>query len=264
MKEVNLVLNGPNERVDKLRPIDDTFMKKLGKDKGFCQEMLQVILNKPDLVVIETRTQEDVHNIDTRSVTIDITCKDKDGIVFGVEVQKANDDDHQKRVRYNGSCLQVQSLKKGASFKDLPDVCMIFITESDFLKKGKTIYHIDRTIRETGEFISNGYEEIYVNAQIDDGSDLAEYMKILKSESVCNNSKFPEICYWTNYYKNGKGRQEMCQIVEEYAEEKAALATKETTVQIAIKAIKKNISDVDIADMTGLTLGEISDLRSNL
>ena len=55
----------------------------------------------------------------------------------------------------------------------------------------------------------------------------------------------------------------MCQIVEEYAEEKVALATKETTVQIAIKAIQKNISDVDIADMTGLTLDEVLGLRRN-
>ncbi len=264
MEEVQIALNGPEQRVDKLRPIDDTFMKKLGKNKALCQEMLRVILNKPNLVVIETKTQEDLHNIDTRSVTIDIKCIDEDNEVFGVEVQKANDDDHQKRVRYNSSCLQVQSLQKNEPFKNLPDVCMIFISETDFLSRGKVIYHIDRTIRETGEVISNGYVEIYVNAQIDDGSDLAEYMKILKSESVCNNSKFPEICYWTNYYKNGKGREEMCQVVEEYAEEKAAAAVKKKAVDTALKAIKMNLSDEDAADLSGLTLEEISDLRSNL
>ena len=106
---------------------------------------------------------------------------------------------------------------------------------------------------------------IFHNAKVNqDGSDLAEYMKILKSESVCNNSKFPEICYWTNYYKNGKGREEMCQIVEEYAEEKAAVAVKRKAVETAVTAIQMNLSDEDVANLSGLTLDEISDLRSNL
>lgn len=264
MDEAKNELGGSATRVDKLRPIDDTFMKKLGEDKEFCQELLQVVLNKPHLQVISNITQKNVHNIDTRSVTIDIKCKDEDGVVFGVEVQKANDDDHQRRVRYNSSCLQVQSLKKGADFKDLPDVCMIFITETDFLGKNKVIYHIDRIIRETGEVISNGYEEFYVNAQIDDGSDLAEYMKILKSETVCNNSKFPAICSLTNYYKNGKGREIMCQVVEEYAEEKVTAAVKKKAVETAIKAIQKNLSNEDVVDLSGLTVEEVSELRRSL
>ena len=35
--------------VDELRPIDDTFMQKLAEDLGFCEEMLQVLLDKSNL-----------------------------------------------------------------------------------------------------------------------------------------------------------------------------------------------------------------------
>ena len=268
MNKVKVTLNDASITARGLRPIDDTFMQKLGEDLEFCQELLQVAMDNPHLKVISCSTQKALHNIDTRSVTIDIKCEDEDGTIFAVEVQKANDDDHQKRVRYNSSCVQIQSLEKGASFKELPDLYMIFITEKDFLKKERVIYHIDRVIRETGEVISNGYQEIYINAQIDDGTDLAEYMKILKSETVCNNSKFPVICNLTNYYKNGNGSDNMCQAVEDYAKEYAERYAKEYAKEqmysVAEKFILIGNTDTEISGATGLSIEEVSDIRSNL
>ncbi len=242
--------------INELRPIDDTLMQKLGEDREFCEEMLRIILNKPKLKVISNSTQKALHNIDTRSVTVDIKCMDEDGTIFSVEVQKSNDDDHQKRVRYNGACVQIQSLQKGANFKELPDVCMIFITERDFLGKNKTIYHIDRLIRETGEIINNGYSEIYVNTEIDDKTDLAEYMKLLKSPLVHNNSRFPVISRLTAYYKNGEGREIMCDVVKNYAEE----CVEERVIEIA-KRMYDNGADVDfISKTTGLTVSQIEEI----
>lgn len=244
--------------VEKLRPIDDTFTQKLGENKDFCEELLRVVLNNSELKIISNTTQKTLHNIDTRSVTIDIKCICESGTIFGVEVQKSNNDDHQKRVRYNSSCIQIQSLEKRSSFKELPDVCMIYITETDFLRRGKTIYHIDRIIRETGEVITNGYTEIYINSEIDDGSALAEYMKIFKSETVSKNQNFPVICRLTEYYKHGEGRKNMCEIVENYA--KACM--REQAIAIAIKSIKKGYSNEDIIDLTGLSLEEIEELKT--
>lgn len=62
--------------IEELRPIDDTFMKKLGENRGVCKELLQTVLGNPDLEVLENTTQKNIHNIDTRSVTVDILCKE--------------------------------------------------------------------------------------------------------------------------------------------------------------------------------------------
>ena len=232
MKKIRMKSSSPERPVDRLRPIDDTFMQKLGEDREFCEEMLRIIMDKPALEVISNTTQKSIHNIDTRSVTIDIKCIDEAGTVYSVEVQKANDDDHQKRVRYNGSCLEIQLLEKGKMFKELPDVCMIFI---------------------------------YVNAEVDDGSDLAEYMKIFKSETVCSNIKFPRICDLTDYYKNGKGRAEMCNVVEEYAKEYAEEYAKEYAEEGARESARKMIAHGDdvkyISEVTGLSIEVIEELR---
>lgn len=247
MRNIKVTFTNPSSTVDKLRPIDDTFMQKLGKDMNFCQELIRIVLGNPHIEVVENITQDALHNIDTRSVTIDLKCQDEKGTIFGVEVQKENDDDHQKRVRYNSSCLQVQSLQKGDKFRDLPDVCMIFISERDFLRRGNVIYHIDRVLRETGEVIDNGYQEIYVNAEIDDGSDLAEYMKIFKSNVVCNSTKFPIICDLTDYYKNGKGRDTMCQAVEEYARECGKINRMEGRIEGEIKGRILTYAELDFS-----------------
>ncbi|MDE5777550.1 MAG: hypothetical protein K2I10_03450 [Lachnospiraceae bacterium] len=198
-------MKNPQKTVDELRPIDDTFIRKLGEHRAFCEEMLRTVMENPCLEVISNTVQKNIYNIDTRSVAVDILCTDtKDH--FSVEVQKADDDDHQKRVRYNGACVQILSSEKGTKFAALPDVYMIYITEKDIFKRGKTIYHFDRVIRETGDTVDNGYHEIYVNAEVDDGTDIAEYMEIFSSPDVHMNTKFPNICNTVSYYKKGKGR----------------------------------------------------------
>lgn len=59
-------------------------------------------------------------------------------------------------------------------------------------QKGKTVYHVDRTVRETGEITDNGLQEIYVNTKIDDGSDIAKLMKIYKEQREFDFEKFPK------------------------------------------------------------------------
>lgn len=66
------------------------------------------------------------------------------------------------------------------------------------------MYHVDHILRETAEVANNGFYEIYVNTQIDDGSDIAELMKIFKSTEVLENSKFPRICFGIKNLKIGK------------------------------------------------------------
>lgn len=246
--------------VDELRPIDDTFMRKRAEDRVFCEELLRVVMDKQDIYVVSNIPQKDIHNVDTRSVTVDILCEDGDGARFSVEVQKADDDDHQKRVRYNGSCVQILSLEKGTKFAELPDVYMIYITEKDIMGRGKTIYHIQRMIQETGEVIDNGYYEIYVNAEIDDGTTLSDYMKLLKSSKVEDNPRFPGTCNAVKYYKEGKGRSRMCKVVEEYAREYAEEAAKQT----ALSLIRDGVSDAIIHSATKLPLGVIEELRKQI
>ena len=57
-------------------------------------------------------------------------------------VQKADDDDHTRRCRYNAAGMTWKEEEKGTRFKDLPDVYVVYIAEHDFLHGGRTVYHL--------------------------------------------------------------------------------------------------------------------------
>ena len=93
---------------------------------------------------------------------------------------------------YNTSCVTANITDPGTKFEKVPNVIAIFISKFDMFQKGKTVYHVDRTVRETGEITDNGLQEIYVNTKIDDGSDIAKLMKIYKEQREFDFEKFPK------------------------------------------------------------------------
>ncbi len=108
----------------------------------------------------------------------------------------------------------------GSEFKDILDLCIIYISKSDFLGEGKTVYHIDRIIRETGTIVENGFREIYVNAANKDGSDISKLMTIFTESNAYDDVLFPVTSKRKRYFKEDrKGVAEMCAIMDEIREE---------------------------------------------
>ena len=97
---------------------------------------------------------------------------------------------------------------------------MVYISELDFIKGGKTTYHMDKIIRETGETVDDGVQEIYVNTVVDDASDIADLMSCFTKKLV-DNPKFPEFSAEVKRIKETEGGNlSMCKIMQEY-EDKA-------------------------------------------
>lgn len=225
--------------VRQLNIIDDTLFQKMAEDIDFCEEMISTIMEQK-IKVKKVVPQNSIKNLQGRSVVLDALCETEDGKEFNVEVQKADDDDHQKRVRYNTSCVTANITEPGAKFEKVPDVTGIYISKFDMFKSGKTIYHIDRVIRETGEVQENGLQEVYVNTKIDDGSDVAELMRIFKEPDVYDFEKFPKVSGRKKQFKESEGGDEiMCDLVENYAKKKAAEAAEEAVAKAAEEAVKE-------------------------
>ena len=100
---------------------------------------------------------------------LDAKCVISDGKHINIEIQKADDDNHQKRVRYNSAVITTNISDPGIKFEFVPDVCIVFISGFDIFNGHFPLYHIDRVVRETGKVIDNGFTEIYVNSVVDDG-----------------------------------------------------------------------------------------------
>ena len=208
--------------VQSLNVIDDIFFHKIAEDPEVCEEILQIILEKPKLKVIQSQVQRFLRNNGARSVILDALCELDDGSYANIEVQKADDDNHQKRVRFNQSNIDTLLTEKGIKYENLPDVYMVFISKFDIFAKGRTTYHIDRVIQEEGIVVDNGVHEVYVNVAVDDGTEIAELMQYFKDSNGANE-KFVKLCNRVDYFKYEKeGVKVMTTLFEKYVNEEVA------------------------------------------
>ena len=174
-----------------LNPIDDLMFRKMAEHKEFCEEILRVILDDQKLVVTDNMHQFDLKNLQGRSVILDAKCITGDGRYINIDVQKANDDNHLKRVRYNASVLTANVTEAGKQFEFVPDVCIVFISAFELFKGNLPLYHVIKIVKETGQVIDDGLTEIYVNAAVDDGSKLARLMKVFTKNDAYDEADFP-------------------------------------------------------------------------
>lgn len=248
--------------------MDDQFFQKVVQDAEICEEILRILLQMPDLHVITNEIERTIPNVTNKAVKLDLICQDSSGNIFNVEVQKANDTDHQKRVRYNMACVDTLSAEKGTDYAALPDVYVIFISAFDLFKQGKTIYHIERTIQETGTIVQNGTHEIYVNTAIDDGSDIAKLMQYFKHSSGIH-PLFEKLSSQVYYYKESpEGVKNVGNVWEEYAQEVADQQSAEKLAEqaknAAIFLLKEGIDPKIVAQANNLPLETVLQLQKEI
>jgi hypothetical protein len=256
----------------RMNVIDDQFFQKVVEDREVCEEILRILLQKPDLHVVDYQAQRHLRNIGAHSVILDLLCQDDTGALFNVEVQKADNDDHQKRMRFNISNIDTTFVEKGIDYKDLPDVFAIFLSQFDLFQENRTTYHVHRAITETGTRVENGIHEIYINTAIDDGTAIAALMQFFL-HSVGDNPLFPKLTKRVHYFKEEqKGVAAMTNVFEEYAEERAKERVKEAQKEFherekitALKLLKKGMSIETIAEvLPSLSLDFIKQLKQQL
>ena len=244
--------------MEQLNVIDDILFRKMAEDVSFCEEVISTIMEQK-ITILEVTDQKDITNLQGRSVILDALCSDEHGKLYNIEVQNQDTDDHQRRVRYNASCITCNYSKKGIPFEEIPDVVILFISTFDIFKSGKTTYHIDRVVRETGTVVENGLTEIYVNASVDDGSDISKLMEIFTDSSKYDFEKFPKVSARKQQFKiEEKGDAEMCELVEEYAKEVVA----ETAVTVVDRMITElNLDLSEACRIQGITVEKYNEYK---
>jgi len=233
------------EKVQDFRPIDDIFFEVLAQNINVCQEILQVILEDKNLVVNEVITQSSERNLYGRSVRLDALCTLGNGIKCNIEVQRSNNDNHLKRARFNASMITVKDSNPGETFNEVIELYIIYISEFDFLKGGKAIYHVDKYLRETGQSIDDGLHEIFVNTVIDDGTDISDLMACFVKKEV-KNPKFPYLSAEVARLKETEGgARTVCEAMERYEK----IAVQNERLEKIMRMIEKDYSKEEILDI---------------
>ena len=137
--KVVITLKEKEEKVKDLRPIDDVFFEVLANDVNFCQEMLQILLEDKNLVVKDVVVQSSERNLYGRSVRLDALCVLGNGKKCNVEVQRSDNDDHLRRVRFNAASIAVKDSQEGEKFEQIEDIIVVYISQFDIFKADRVL-----------------------------------------------------------------------------------------------------------------------------
>lgn len=239
-----LTLEQKKERVKDLRLIDDVFFEVFSEDKKACEEILRVIMQDKELIVESVIVQSSQRNLYGRSVRLDALCILGNGDKVNIEVQRGDNDNHLKRARFNASVITSKDSNPGDAFDDVENVCIIYISEHDFIKGNSPVYHVKKIFEETGQLVEDGLTEIFVNTAVKDGSIIAELMDCFTKKYV-DNSSFPNVTRRVKELKETEGGLgAVCEVMEKYmaeaAEKAAKKAAAETEKKTLIKTTLKN------------------------
>lgn len=241
------------QRLRGLRLIDDDFMAAVFEDSACAEFLLQIILKREDLTVKEVHGQYSIKNLQGRSVRLDILAVDQENRAYNIEVQRSDRGASEKRARYNSSLLDANLTDAGDDYDALNETYVIFITENDVLKAGLPIYHVDRTVRETGTFFNDQAHIVYVNSQIKDETALGKLMH----DFFCTNSKdmnYPILARRVRYFKEDtEGVAAMCRAMEKMRDE----TEHETSVKHALAMLADGVPCEKVAKYTDLSIEEV-------
>ena len=112
---------------------------------------------------------------------LDVLAEGSGVRLCNLEVQRSDTIYHSRRTRLYGSAVDSEYLKKGKPYQDLPDVYVIYISETDLWKAGRTVYAVEKYFKGTELKYDDGQYILYINAAADDGWELAEMMKSFRT-----------------------------------------------------------------------------------
>ena len=234
--------------VDDITLMNNRFMNKVFDGNiPATQRMLRVILKNDKIKVRKVSVQQWLQNLYGHSAQLDILAEDEHGTQFNVEIQRSDEGASVQRARFYCGALDMHFLDRGKKYEALPDAYVIFITESDVLKKGRPLYNIQRSIYETDEAFGDGSHIVYVNAACQDDTPLGRLMQ----DFNCNDPAkmhYKELADRVNYFKTSKeGEIDMTDIIEAYANNKAEKAAKEAVAKAShqrnVEVAKKMLAD---------------------
>ncbi len=249
------------QRLRGFRLLDDDFLTKCFEgDTASIELVLQIVLEKPDLKVLDVRTQVFVENLLNRSVRLDILATDSTGAKLNVEVQRSDKGAGRKRARYNSSMMDANLLKKGEDFDKLPETWVIFITENDVMGKGLPLYPIERCFLGTGERFEDGSHILYVNGAYRGDTPIGKLMHDFSCTDAAD-MYYGTLADRVRFFKESKeGIEIMCRDMEDMRNQTLKEGMKEVALRM-LAAGKYALEE--IVNISGLSLEEVKQLKAD-
>ena len=167
--------------VEKLTLLNDTFMKIALNDIEACQYVIRILMDDPAIEIVEVRSQYRISKLVSKDAVLDILAEDTQGRVYNLEIQRKTTLDHARRTRRYNAMVDAEYLEKGKEYSEMPEVYVIYISETDIWKTWMTESPVEKYLKGQLTEYNDGQHTIYINAAINDGSPKAALMQYFKT-----------------------------------------------------------------------------------
>ena len=134
-----------------------------------CEEVTSVILGKPVKIFKPPEKQKAVSlTVDGKGVRFGVYFMDDADTIYDIEMQTSAERELRKRSRYYQGMMDLNELKAGKSYKELPNSMIIFICLFDPFKQNEPLYTFTKRCEENpGLLLEDGTKTIFINSKGD-------------------------------------------------------------------------------------------------
>ena len=254
------------------------FCKVLEENPDVCKELLEMLLDiKIDRIEQPKSEQTFKTDFDSRGIRLDVYVKDGTGRCFDIEIQTSSYMRLEKRARYYQGLMDVDSIQFGQEYSALKDSYVIFLCLGDAFGHRLPVYTFRYRAEEDKDILMNdGTVNIFFNATMYDkmqSENLRSFFRYLCGKNSDDNftdrlsalvERVKMNAQWRHRYMTIE--QEIKLQVEartnERLNEKLNEKLDESKLEIAKNLLKINISPEQIAMATGLSLEQITKLKT--
>ena len=133
---------------------------------------------------------------------------------------------------------------EGEKYEKVPNVCVIYLTEKDFLKQKLPVYHIERRIAENNKVLHNGFTEIYANAEYEDDSKESKLMQYLTCNNPLEEEQNKNEIEIENAREERKMSPEFEKLMKDLREEGREEGKEEGIVNTLVSLVKKGLLNI--------------------
>ena len=279
------------------------FCKVLEENPDVCKELLEMLLDiKIDRIEQPKSEQTFKTDFDSRGIRLDVYVKDGTGRCFDIEIQTSNYMRLEKRARYYQGLMDVDSIQFGQEYSALKDSYVIFLCLGDAFGHRLPVYTFRYRAEEDKNILMNdGTVNIFFNATMYDkmqSENLRSFFKYLCGKNSDDNftdrlsalvERVKMNAQWRHRYmtieqeiklqveaRTNERAKELAKdiaknmaqdiaknMAQDIAKDMAQDIANEKTLETAKNLLKINISPEQIAMATGLSLEQVTSLKTD-
>jgi len=149
------------------------------EDEETCAIVVETILGKKIGKVTVQVEKSLLYNSEFRSIRLDVFARDEAEVTYNLEMQNEGREGLAQRSRFHQAQMDVNSLRPGEDYEDLPPSYVIFICNFDPFGKGLYQYTFVQRCREEDFPLEDGTTRIFINTKGKNPEEISPELKHL-------------------------------------------------------------------------------------